>query len=499
MPEKKDGVTATGRLLYSSEHNCLVLDGYELQYGDNIEVRLLGSWIPGQIAVDPGGWYLFTVDHVGIRLRTGLPARFCEPVRSFSWQAAQPQSPNILLVDDDPMLLQALPRTIKLRLPQAHISVSSSSHHALKLLQEQRFDAIVSDIKMPGMDGLALLQKVHELQPETPALLITGHSDHDLAIQALRGGAFDYILKPVERDEFIAALQRALQISFLRQQVEEQQHALEAHARSLEELVKLRTKELEEAHVTKDKVVGLVSRELKAPLSHLREIAHLLRQRLTGSGVDDLVNQGFEDIEQSLEHIDGLVQGLAHTTRIESRLLIAQRQRHNIIHLCRDILEEQAANYRLLLNGEVSQATVDVEVDVEQLRQVYLMLQPYMQASVRRDQLIAVTLQRVNNEIVIAIRDIWSSTGLGVGIYISRKIMEQHGGRLEIQNFPDNHTTIFLILPCVVSEADTSDTTAIGGQPHTYARWTLSRDLANGREGHKGEGRSSSSLYTSRG
>jgi len=64
---------------------------------------------------------------------------------------------------------------------------------------------------MPGMDGLALLVKIQELRQNTPTLLITGHGDHSLAIQALRGGAYDFIQKPIDRDYFVAALRRAVQ------------------------------------------------------------------------------------------------------------------------------------------------------------------------------------------------------------------------------------------------------------------------------------------------
>ncbi|MBA2393913.1 MAG: response regulator [Ktedonobacteraceae bacterium] len=59
---------------------------------------------------------------------------------------------------------------------------------------------------MPGMDGLELLTRIRELRPETPVILITGHGEHDLAIKALRGGAYDYIQKPIDRDTFVAAL-----------------------------------------------------------------------------------------------------------------------------------------------------------------------------------------------------------------------------------------------------------------------------------------------------
>src|SRR5579863_6817934 len=131
------------------------------------------------------------------------------------------QTGQILLVDDDLALLQALPHMISLRLSGVEIATASSAQAALDLLQQQEYDAIVSDIKMPGMDGLALMATVYELYPETPVLLITGHGEHSLAIQALRGGAYDYIQKPIDRDYFIASLDRAIQMRQLSRQVEE--------------------------------------------------------------------------------------------------------------------------------------------------------------------------------------------------------------------------------------------------------------------------------------
>src|SRR5438874_13072509 len=130
-------------------------------------------------------------------------------------------SSQVLIVDDDTALLQALPQALNLRLQAIKVDTSDSAPKALELIQEYDYDAIVSDIKMPGMDGLALLGKIQELRPRTPTLLITGHGDHNLAIQALRGGAYDFIQKPIERDYFIAALHRAIQTHQLRAQVTE--------------------------------------------------------------------------------------------------------------------------------------------------------------------------------------------------------------------------------------------------------------------------------------
>src|SRR5579864_6567085 len=159
---------------------------------------------------------------------------------------------QILLVDDDPALLQALPQAISLRMSGVQVQTASDAFVALKLLQELEYDAIVSDVKMPGIDGLALLEKIVAQYPEIPVILITGHGEHDLAIRALRGGAYDYILKPIDRDDFAASLQRALHTRQLRRQIQVQQRALEWYALSLEQRVEERTRELVMINATKD-------------------------------------------------------------------------------------------------------------------------------------------------------------------------------------------------------------------------------------------------------
>jgi YesN/AraC family two-component response regulator len=476
MPDRDTTHTKTGTLVYNSECNCLELDGYELQSGENIEIRVFGSWIPGQVAVDSGGWYLFTLDHVGVRLHTGLPARFSETGIS-SASILQPSltpPPHILIVDDDPALLSALPRTLTLRMPGSHIDTSISPFEALKLIQTQRYDAIVSDIKMPGMDGLELLARIRVMQPDVPTLLITGHGEHDIAIQALRGGAYDYIQKPIDRDSFVAALLRAIQTCQLRRQVAEQQVALELHARSLERLVQQRTNELIEANATKDKVISLVTHEMKAPLDRLKSITQLLRQKFEATEVDEIVSQGFAEIEQSTAHTEGLVQDLINTSRIETGMFILHRQRCDLVELCRSFLEEHATHYGLTLNRDFLDAPIEVEVDVEQVRQVFGTLLAKRQEQGEEPEIITVTLQQARHEAIITVRDLNEHIGLGLGLYVSRKIMERHGGHLEVQQFPENRSTFFLMLP-LVPDSLTEDIDDTAQQfPHTHAVWTIS-------------------------
>jgi PAS domain S-box-containing protein len=140
---------------------------------------------------------------------------------------------RILIVDDDEALLEALPEALRMRMNGIQIDTSPSAPTALELIRDVDYDAVVSDIKLPGMDGLALLTEINELRPGTPTLLITGHGEHDLAVQALRGGAFDFVQKPIDRDYFVASLERAIRMRRLDRQVHQQRVELERHARVL--------------------------------------------------------------------------------------------------------------------------------------------------------------------------------------------------------------------------------------------------------------------------
>ncbi|MBV9546450.1 MAG: response regulator [Chloroflexi bacterium] len=113
---------------------------------------------------------------------------------------------QVLIVDDDTALLQALSETLHLRMPAVTVETSESAPAALERLRATEYDAVVADIKMPGVDGLQLLSEIRQLRPDTPTLLITGHGEHDLAVQALRGGAHDYVQKPIDREYLVGSL-----------------------------------------------------------------------------------------------------------------------------------------------------------------------------------------------------------------------------------------------------------------------------------------------------
>src|SRR5947199_312717 len=140
---------------------------------------------------------------------------------------------HVLIVDDDPALLQALPEALQMRMTGLTVDTAQSGAVALDRITARDYDAIVTHIKMPGMDGLELLAEIRTHRPDTPTLMITGHGEHDLVVDALRAGAYDFIQKPIDRDYFVASLRRAMEMHQLSRRVREQQLALERHLNGL--------------------------------------------------------------------------------------------------------------------------------------------------------------------------------------------------------------------------------------------------------------------------
>ncbi|HKN87136.1 MAG TPA: response regulator [Nitrospiraceae bacterium] len=201
---------------------------------------------------------------------------------------------RILIVDDDPALLEALPESIRTRMKGIQVDTADSGRQALALIAEVDYDAIVTDIKMPELDGLSVLEKVRQLRPDTPTLLITGHGERDLTVRALRGGAYDFIEKPIERDHFIASLGRAIQARQLKRQVEEQKQALAHHAEQLEHMVQDRTCELLKANQAKDeflKARDLALVEAQHAHERLSFLAEATRVLVTSLDTDETLRR----------------------------------------------------------------------------------------------------------------------------------------------------------------------------------------------------------------
>jgi two-component system response regulator AtoC len=118
------------------------------------------------------------------------------------------EATRVLIVDDDP----ALGIVLEALLRQAGMSadVVKSGEAALAAVEAGIYDAILSDVKMPGMDGMELLKRLATRCPDVPVILLTAHGTVPLAVEAMKRGAADFLLKPFERDEILFVIRKAL-------------------------------------------------------------------------------------------------------------------------------------------------------------------------------------------------------------------------------------------------------------------------------------------------
>ena len=121
-----------------------------------------------------------------------------------SMKAAQ-----VVFVDDEPRVCHAVHTTLERAGAQVHCF--HDAEDCLRHLAAQRCDLLITDVKMPGKDGLTLLREVKERQPWIPVLVVTGYADVPLAVRALKAGATDFVEKPLDRDAFLQTVQRLIE------------------------------------------------------------------------------------------------------------------------------------------------------------------------------------------------------------------------------------------------------------------------------------------------
>ena len=179
-----------------------------------------------------------------------------------------PDDAAILVVDDDPLVLES---TCSLLGGFGfHAIPCGQSGKAMRMLRDNTFDAVLSDIEMPDLSGIELLDAIHVTSPEIPVILMTAFAELDKAVSAVKKGAFDFIIKPYNPDLLIHALTKAVNYRKF-DQIEKNHKIL------LEDTVRMRTRELADA-------LGMVKNLNKEVVNRLISVAEF-RDAETGAHI----------------------------------------------------------------------------------------------------------------------------------------------------------------------------------------------------------------------
>jgi len=138
-----------------------------------------------------------------------------------------PRKAHLLLVDDDPNTLASLSRAFRLAGHEA--TVCDNAARAVELIRTETFDLILSDVVMPGRTGLDLLEDLKKAGVKVPIILISGQANIEMAVQATKLGALDFLEKPISTDKLLVTVENALRLSRLEEENRELRHRLGKH------------------------------------------------------------------------------------------------------------------------------------------------------------------------------------------------------------------------------------------------------------------------------
>jgi two-component system NtrC family sensor kinase len=356
---------------------------------------------------------------------------------------------SALIVDDEPMVLDSL--GLLLKRFGFHVIPCASGVQAIDEFARQTVDVVLSDIRMSGMSGLELLDKLKEMNPEVPVILITAYAELDVAIESVKKGAFDFIVKPYRPEQISHSVEKAIRFYRLLQVEKDYRDRLEELNRDMETLVAERTMSMM-AFTIADKirnpsvVLGMTCRrlaaeelpeKLKSTVTSICQEAEKL-ENIVGDFEELLKNRksmfGYEDINAIIKDIEPVfareagVKKVRFSLKLSSEPLRINAQKNllkaAILHLLRNSLDATSEGGLIAVETEKTDESADLTITdtgkgiaKEYLERIF---DPFFSTKERR---------------------------FGIGLSLARQIISEHMGVIKVESEVGKGTTFRIVLP----------------------------------------------------
>jgi signal transduction histidine kinase len=368
--------------------------------------------------------------------------------------------PRVLLVDDEVDFVTSLGQRLALRdLPTL---TATSGPDALAVLENHQVDVVVLDVRMPGMDGIETLRRIKEADPRVEVVMLTGHADLESALEGMRFGFFDYLTKPVQLPTLIEKIEDAF-----RRRIGDETETHEVF-----------TDKLEQHMIVADRLSSLgelaasIAHEINNPLAVISESAGWLRSRIARPDVsrDDLVAStelALGKIETAIDRAVRISRNFLRFARAPDAV-IRDTDLAELASEVADLMAKTADDANTTISLEIEPgADLTVRSDPYQLRQVLLNLVTNAIQAIGSDGRVTLGVAGVDSEVRVSVTDDGTGIpedhlerifepffttkadgkGTGLGLAVSRGIVEKLGGRIEVENRPIRGCEFRLVVP----------------------------------------------------
>ena len=375
---------------------------------------------------------------------------------------------TVLLVDDEEDIRDVVGSYLSDMGYRVHVAESGSE--ALGIFREFNPPVVLTDIKMPAMDGIELLQKIKYENPDTEVIMITGHGDMNLAIKSLKYEATDFICKPIDVDALEIALKRVRERIVIRGQLKE-------YTENLEKLVREKT-ELQDHLSSLGLMISSISHGIKGLLTGLDGGMYMLHSGIAKEDPGE-IKDAWEVVRRMVERIRKMVLDILFYAKERD----LKWERVNTLSLAKEvasIVGPKAKGQKIDFVRDFDPSLGEFEVDPGLIHSALInILENAVDACTkdksRTSHKIVFGVKQDKNHIVFDVFDnglgmdrdtrekifklFYSSKGskgTGLGLFISDRIVKQHGGEIEVKSTPGQGSQFSIRIPKIIPESTKS-------------------------------------------